>query len=187
MNMHKVLKSKQKGFTMIEILIVILTVAVFGSITTLMLANASKIYSTSLKKQKLITESRSTFFKMLRESSWQKSYYSFGGSNSKKLIINPSDGNSIIYELRETNDISHSNNQINNGSTEIINDNIIFSNSLITYKNVNDNSINIENQIEDITSLDLTLKFNEDNLDLLFHSKVTPYNLRIGRAMSYHE
>ena len=35
--------------------------------------------------------------------------------------------------------------------------------------------------------LDLTLKFNEDNLDLLFHSKITPYNLRIGRAMSYHE
>ena len=86
--MHKVLKSKQKGFTMIEILIVILTVAIFGSITTLMLANASKIYSTSLKKQKLITESRSTFFKMLRELSWQKSYYSFGDSNSKKLIIN---------------------------------------------------------------------------------------------------
>ena len=57
----KILKSKQKGFTMIEILIVIITVAVFGSITTLMLANASKIYSTSLKRQKLITESRSTF------------------------------------------------------------------------------------------------------------------------------
>ena len=63
---------------------------------------------------------------MLRESSWQKSYYSFSGSNSKKLIINPSDGNSITYELRQTNDISHSNDQVNDGSTEIINDNIIF-------------------------------------------------------------
>ena len=185
--MLEILKSKQKGFTMIEVLIVILAIAVFGSITTLMLANASKIYSTSLKKQKLIAESRSTFFKMLRELSWQKSYYSFGGSNSKKLIISPSDGNSITYELRQTNDISYSNEQVNSGSTEIINDNIIFSNSLITFKNINDNSINIENQIEDVNSLDLTLKFNEDNLDLLFHSKVTPYNLRIGRVMSYHE
>ena len=61
---------------------------------------------------------------------------------------------------------------------------ILFSNSLITFKNINDNSIDIENQIEDINSFDLTLKFNEDNLDLLFHSKVTPYNLRIGRAMT---
>ena len=172
---------------MIEILIVILTVAVFGSITTLILANASRIYSTSLTKQKLITESRSTFFKILRESSWQKSYYSFSGSNNKKLIINPSDGNSITYELRQTNDITHSNDQVNNGITEIINDKIDFSNSLIAYKNNDNSSIDIANQITDINSIELTLKFNHDNQDLLFQSRVMPYNLRIGRAMTYHE
>ena len=45
----------------------------------------------------------------------------------------------------------------------------------------------IENQISDIKSLELTLKFNQENQSLLFHGKVIPYNLRIGRAMSYHE
>tara|TARA_B100001113_G_scaffold341109_1_gene325921 strand:+ start:50 stop:607 length:558 start_codon:yes stop_codon:yes gene_type:complete len=185
--MYKPLKSKQNGFSMIEILIVILTIAVFGSITTLMLANATRIYSTSLKKQKLITESRSTFFKILRESSWQKSNYSFSGSNNKKLIINPSDGNNITYELRQTNDIIHSNDQVDNGITEIINENIDFSQSLITFKNSNDISIDIENQITDINSIELKLKFNQSNQDLLFQSRVMPYNLRIGRAMTYHE
>ena len=91
-----------------------------------MLANASKIYSTSLKKQKLITESRSTFLKCFENYLGKKAIIVLAVVITKKLIINPSDGNSIIYELRETNDISHSNNQINNGSTEIINDNIIF-------------------------------------------------------------
>ena len=172
---------------MIEILIVICTVAVFGSITTLMLSNASRIYSNSLKKQKLISESRSTFFKILRESSWQKSHYSFEGGNNKVITINPSDGNSIIYELRPTNDIFHSNDQVNDGLSKIINDNIDFSNSLITYKNNNNNSINIETQISDINSIELTLKFIDENLDLLFHSKITPYNLRLGKSMSYHD
>tara|TARA_B100000497_G_C7675221_1_gene407842 strand:+ start:925 stop:1482 length:558 start_codon:yes stop_codon:yes gene_type:complete len=185
--MIKSTKSSSKGFTMVEILIVILTIAVFGSITTLMLANATRIYSSSLKKQKLITESRSTFFKMLREASWQKSYSSFIGSDNKKLIILPGDGNDITYELRSSNDLTQINEQINGNSVLIINKSIDYGNSLFTYKNSYDNPINIENQTADIYSVDLTLKFNHENQNLLFHSKVMPYNFRIGRAMSYHE
>ena len=37
------------------------------------------------------------------------------------ITINPSDGNSIIYELRPTNDIFHSNDQVNDGLSKIIN------------------------------------------------------------------
>lgn len=180
-------KSTSKGFTMVEILIVISTVAVFGSITTLMLANATKIYSSSLKKQKLITESRSTFFKILREASWQKSYYSFAGSNNKKLVILPADGNNITYELRQSNDLTQVNQQINGNSNLIINENIDYGNSLFTYKNSDNNPINVETQPIDIISIDLTIKFVHEDQNLLFHSKVTPYNFRIGRAMSYHE
>tara|TARA_X000001036_G_scaffold91814_1_gene84251 strand:+ start:2928 stop:3485 length:558 start_codon:yes stop_codon:yes gene_type:complete len=185
--MAKHTKATSKGFTLVEILIVIMTVAVFGSITTVMLANASKIYSSSLKKQKLVTEARSTFFKILREASWQKSYSSFAGSDNKKLVILPGDGNNIGYEIRQTNDIIQNNEQISGANNKIITDKIDYSNSLITYKNNNDNTIDITSQINDIKSLELTLKFTQDNQSLLFHGRVIPYNLRIGRAMSYHE
>ena len=87
--MVKYTKATSKGFTLIEILIVIMTVAVFGTITTEMLANASKIYSSSIKRQNLINEARSTFFKIIREASWQKSFSSFAGSNNKKLVAVP--------------------------------------------------------------------------------------------------
>jgi len=185
--MVKYTKATNKGFTLVEIVIVIMTVAVFGTITTVMLANASKIYSSSIKRQNLITEARSTFFKILREASWQKSFSSFAGSNNKKLIIKPADGNSISYEIRQTNDIIQNNEQISGANDKIITDKIEYSNSLVTYKNSAGNSIDIENQISDIKSLELTLKFNQENQSLLFHGKVIPYNLRIGRAMSYHE
>ena len=185
--MDKYIKSTSKGFSLIEIIIVILTVAVFGTITTTMLANASKVYSSSIKKQNLINEARSTFFKIIREASWQKSFSGFAGSNNKKLVIRPADGNSISYEIRQTNDIIQNNEQISGANDKIITDKIEYSNSLVTYKNSAGNSIDIENQISDIKSLELTLKFNQENQSLLFHGKVIPYNLRIGRAMSYHE
>ena len=185
--MVKYTKATSKGFTLVEIVIVIMTVAVFGTITTVMLANASKIYSSSIKRQKLITEARSTFFKILREASWQKSYSSFAGSNNKKLVIIPGDGNNISYEIRQTNDVIQKNEQISGANNKIITDKIEYSNSLVTYKNGDGNSIDIENQISDIKSLELTLKFNQENQSLLLHGKVIPYNLRIGRAMSYHE
>ena len=59
----------------------------------------------------------------------------------------------------------------------------------LTYydKNSNGNTINIENDIDDVKSIELTLKFNQGNQDLLLQGKVAPYNLRLGRAMSYHE
>ena len=185
--MVKYTKATSKGFTLVEIVIVIMTVAVFGTITTVMLANASKIYSSSIKRQKLITEARSTFFKILREASWQKSYSGFAGSNNKKLVIIPGDGNNISYEIRQTIDVIQKNEQISGANDKIITDKIEYSNSLVTYKNSAGNSIDIENQISDIKSLELTLKFNQENQSLLFHGKVIPYNLRIGRAMSYHE
>ena len=185
--MVKYTKAASKGFTLVEIVIVIMTVAVFGTITTVMLANASKIYSSSIKRQKLITEARSTFFKILREASWQKSYSGFAGSNNKKLVIIPGDGNNISYEIRQTNDVIQNNEQISGANDKIITDKVEYSNSLVTYKNSAGNSIDIENQISDIKSLELTLKFNQENHSLLFHGKVIPYNLRIGRAMSYHE
>tara|TARA_Y100000590_G_scaffold60806_1_gene64867 strand:- start:675 stop:1241 length:567 start_codon:yes stop_codon:yes gene_type:complete len=184
---NKNIKSSSKGFTLIEIIIVILTIAVFGSITTTMLANATKVYSSSLKKQGLINEARSTFFKIIREASWQKSFSSFAGSNNKKLVIKPADGNSISYEIRQTNDIIQNNDQITGNNNKIITNKVEYSNSSIVYKNSSGNTINIENDITQIKSLELTLKFKKDGQDILFQGKVIPYNLRIGRAMSYHE
>ena len=44
------------GFTLIEMVIVIAVVAIFGSLTADILANAVEVYSNSLKRQKFISE-----------------------------------------------------------------------------------------------------------------------------------
>ena len=66
------LKKSESGFTLIELIIVILVISIFGALTADILANAVNIYSSALTRQKFISEARSSFFKIKREASWQK-------------------------------------------------------------------------------------------------------------------
>ena len=112
-----ILRKSNSGFTMIELSIVILVMAIFGTLTAEILSNATKIYSESLKRQQFISEARSSFFKISRELSWQKHFEGFKQSSEKKIFINTGDGNSISYEIRNSNDILNFNNQL---STDLL-------------------------------------------------------------------
>ena len=57
-------KKSSSGFTMIEIIIVIATMAIFGALTAEILSNATTVYSSSLGRQQFISEARSSFFKI---------------------------------------------------------------------------------------------------------------------------
>ena len=63
----KKLKKSKSGFTLIELVIVIAVIAIFGALTADILANAVNIYSSALNRQKFISEARASFFKIKRE------------------------------------------------------------------------------------------------------------------------
>ena len=175
------------GFTLIEILIVIGAIAMFGALTAGMLANATDIYSDSLKRQKFISQARSSFLKIARESTWQRSYTSFAGSNDKKLNIYSTDGKNIDYEIRNSNDIIQNNDQVSGANNEILTDKIQYNSSNIYYLDQQGINIDIVPQIEDVRSMKLDFQFISGTDELRLQSHTLPYNLRIGRAMSYHE
>ena len=87
-----ILKKSNSGFTMIELSIVILVMAIFGTLTAEILSNATKIYSESLKRQQFISEARSSFFKISRELSWQKHFEGFKQSSEKKIFFGSESG-----------------------------------------------------------------------------------------------
>ena len=176
-----------RGFTLIELVIVIAVVSIFGALTADILANAVNIYSSALKRQKFISEARSTFFKINREASWQKNFSSFSGSTNKKLNIYSGDGKSINYEIRSTNDIIQNNSQVPGSNNEVLADNINYSNSTIYYLNQQGNGIDITSQSDDIKSLMFDFQFSSDGETIRMQGQTLPYNLRIGRALSYHE
>ena len=175
------------GFTLIELVIVIAVVAIFGALTADILANAVEVYSNSLKRQKFISEARSIFFKINREASWQKNFSAFSGSNNKKLNIFSVDGKNINYEIKNTNKIIQNNNQVPGANDEVLTNKIDYSNSTIYYLNHQGNGIDIASQLEDIKSLKFDFQFSIDGDSIRLQSQTLPYNLHIGRAMSYHE
>ena len=169
---------------MIEIIIVIVTIAIFGALTAEILSNATKVYSSSLERQQFISEARSSFFKIAREISWQKGFNGFTESTNKKIVINTGDDNVISYELRFTNDILHSNNQI---STELLTNKINYNNSEYSYLNSENNPLDIQTQSHEITLINLEFNFTDGNHSIVFNSDILPYGLSFGKFMSYHE
>ena len=49
---NRSLKNTSKGFTLIELIITVIAIGIFGAITANILGNASKVYSKTLNKQK---------------------------------------------------------------------------------------------------------------------------------------
>ena len=183
----KTLKNSKNGFTLIELIIVILVISIFGALTADILANAVNIYSSALNRQKFISEARYSFFKIKREASWQKSPASFSGGNNKKLNILSVDGKSINYEIKNNNKIIHTNSQVTASSDELLTDKIDYNNSMIYYIGHQGTEVNVVSQLEDVKSLMLDFRFNSGNETIRLTGHALPYNLHIGRAMSYHE
>ena len=179
-----ILKKSSSGFTMIEIIIVITTMAVFGALTAEILSNATKVYSSSLERQQFISEARSSFFKIAREISWQKSFSGFTESTNKKVVINTGDENVISYEIQSSNDILHSNDQIN---TELLTNKINYNNSEYSYLNSENNVLDIQTQSHEIMLVNLKINFTDGDHSIVFNSDVIPYGLSFGKSMSYHE
>ena len=180
----KILKKSNSGFTMIELTIVILVMAIFGTLTAEILSYATIIYSKSLKRQQFISEARSSFFKISRELSWQKNFEGFKQSSEKKIYINTGDGNSISYEIRNSNDILNFNNQL---STDLLSKKINYNNSSFSFYNSDYTPIDLINQDHEVMIINLNIKYVDNDLSINFNSDISPYGLSLGKAMSYHE
>ncbi len=172
---------------MIEMIIVIATMAVFGALTAEILSNATRVYASSLERQQFISEARSSFFKIARELSWQKSFDGFSESTNKKVVINTEDENVISYEMRSTNDIINTNSQISQINTKLLTNKINYNNSEFSYLDADNNPLDIQTQSHEIKLINLKVNFIDGNHSIVFNSDVIPYGLSIGKFMSYHE
>ena len=54
----KPLKINSQGFTLIELILTVIAIGVFGGITANILGNASKIYKETLNKQKFVSTAK---------------------------------------------------------------------------------------------------------------------------------
>ena len=72
-------------------------------------------------------------------------------------------------------------------NNEVLTNKINYNNSTIHYLNHQGNGIDIGTQLDDIKSLMFDFEFSADGETIRLQCQTLPYNLRIGRAMSYHD
>ena len=185
------LKMTSNGFTLIELIITVIAIGVFGAITANILGNASKVYSKTLNKQKFVSEVRSSFFRLNREINLQTWPTNDDISSSKTINIKGSDNWESQYSIQSNNKLRLNLIQHPNLSptSQILSEKINFSSSNIFYYN-NQNTLVTNNSDANSVSLNrISILFSHPthgysmNLD----SYVSPYNFRFGKPMDYHE
>ena len=76
-----IIRKAYKGFTMIEIITVIVIIGIIGSMSARLLYQGSELYVIETKRQGFVSESRAAFWRLLREAQGQKSNENFIQSN----------------------------------------------------------------------------------------------------------
>ena len=179
--------SNTKAFTMIEIVIVIFITGIIGSMAASLLYQGADIYVDETDRQGFVSESRSAFWRLMRETQGQRNSEDFNQSGQENLKLK--NANNISREFR-----------INSGGLELSLDgsnysdlsNSVSSNSFYFYNNIyNDITPSstgsltlLEAKSVHLTKLKLTFQKGPDTISL--SSYIYPINFRFGKKMSYH-
>ena len=176
-----------KAFTMIEIVIVIFITGIIGSMAASLLYQGADIYVDETDRQGFVSESRSAFWRLMRETQGQRNSEDFNQSGQENLKLK--NANNISREFR-----------INSGGLELSLDgsnysdlsNAVSSNNFYFYNNIyNDITPSstgsltlLEAESVHLTKLKLTFQKGPDTFSL--SSYIYPINFRFGKKMSYH-
>ena len=188
---YKQIKKTTKGFTLIELILTVIAIGIFGNITANILGNASKIYKETLNKQKFVSEARHSFFRINRDLNLQTWPGNDDISSSKSINIKSANDWILQYNMGSNNNL-----QLNliqhpgiDPTSQILSKLIHYPTSNIYYFN-NQNSIVSDNTNANSVSL-AKVRVLFDNPDhgysLNLESYAYPYNFKFGKPMEYHE
>ena len=103
MYFNKKIKKTSDGFTLIELILTVIAIGVFGSITASILGNASQIYKETLNKQKFVSEARHTFSRLNRDLNLQTWPNNDDISSSKSINIKGANNWQLQYNIQSNN------------------------------------------------------------------------------------
>ncbi len=182
------MRNKKDGFTLVEMLIVIVAVGIIGSMTARLLFQGSDLFITETSRQGFVSEVRSSFWRVFRENHGQASKEEYTSSSSNNLYIKHA--NNIQKQIQINN--QSLNLKIGNGSQNILSDNVASSSSLTYYDN-NYNNISpaqgglTQSQATSVHITKIDFTFIDDKDTLILSSFTYPYNFKYGKKMTYHE
>ena len=185
------MRSSQKGFTMIEMVLVIVAVGIIGSMAAAMLFQGSDIFVKETNRQGFVSEARSSFWRLMRDTQGQSSPADFILSDQNSLYVKNGKGDLKDFQ---TGSSGYFNFRMGTGSYNSLSNSLGYSqsNGFTFY----DNNFNVvspssggltvaQAKTVHLSKLDLTFVNDTDTLSL--SSFVYPHNFRFGSKMSYHD
>ena len=183
------MKRTIKGFTLVEMLIVIVAVGIMGSMTVRLLYQGSDLFVNETNRQSFVNEIRSVYWRIIRETHGQVSKSQFTSSSSNTIYIMDANDEQAKQILTS----SPPSIVLNKDGVQNTLSNYYSSSSRgITYYDNNYNIISFQNGLSEeqaktihLVEINFIFANNEDNLSL--SSYVFPHNFKYGEKMGYHE
>ena len=178
------------GFSLIEIVIVIMAIGIFGSLAATMLANGATIYAETMEKKRFIAQARSSYWRLNRETGLQQKKANYINSTQNMVNIATATGKTVQATLTgETNlNLSIS------GSSHLLSNTTLNDSSRFSYLTDQFNEISIpagqsltQSQSQNVHLMQIDIKYQSSGNTIRFKSFVFPQNIRFGQEMPYHE
>ena len=185
------MSSSQKGFTLIEMILVIVAVGIIGSMAATMLFQGADIFVKETNRQGFVSEARSAFWRLMRDTQGQSSSADFILSDQNSLYLKNGKGDLKDFQ---TGSPGQFNFRLGTGSYNSLSNSLGYSQSNgFTFYNNNFNVVSpssgglTETQAKTVHLSKLDLTFINDMDTLSLSSFVYPHNFRFGSKMSYHD
>ena len=181
-----------KGFTMVEILVVIIAVGLLGSISVIMLSQGSEIFVSETARQGFVSEARSAFWRTMRDAHGQRSPVDFASSDQKYLKLKNSKDEQKEFQIESSDQFNYrfggtgNYNRLSNSLGYSQSGGFKFYDNSFDIISLSSNALT-EEQASSVRLSKLELSFVKDTDVLSLSSFVFPYNFKFGQKMSYHE
>jgi prepilin-type N-terminal cleavage/methylation domain-containing protein len=181
---------KSKGFTMIEIVIVIVIAGIIGSMAASLLYQGAEMYVEETNRQGFVSESRSAFWRLMREAQGQRSPGDFNQSGQENLYLRNAKNLPRVFQTNSESEFEFSldGSNYNDLSTYLSSNSFYFYNNVFSDITPSAGSVLSPTEAETVhmTKLGLTFQKNTDET-LSLTSYIYPINFRFGKKMSYHD
>ncbi len=179
-------EGKESGFTMMELVIVIIAFGVIGTITVGILNSAANFYFNVLNRQTVISNNRAALWRMTREIALQKDWNNLEVATEKGLRLVTPRNDTLNYSLAEDK-ISLSKNY---SIAHKLAADVVSGQSYINYEDIAGNSLGIfpldTNDLKRVWLINVRIMTALGKDTLTLQSAIFPKNLHYGEIMPYH-
>ena len=179
-----------KGFTLIEMVLVIIVIGIIGSMASVILYEGSVVFADETNRQGFVSQSRSAFWRLMRNVQGQANPENFYLSDDKNIFITSGVGEQREFRIHESGSLDLN---LGTGTYHSLSDDVSLTGTVgFSYYDKQNYpldpggsglSMEIANEVHS-SRVQVLFKSGQDSLYL--DTYIHPINFRFGKKMSYH-